>query len=289
MLDSTVLATSAEPMASSRPLVAQTDILRFERDGAVCLRDAFAKNWIDLAKAGIHRNIAHPGKHFRDLSGDGSSLTDMYNWRSIPEYSEVVLQSPAAAIAGEMMRARQVVFIEEQFFAKRAGSQSVTPWHQDIPYYPLEGSMCSVWIPLSSTASNDCLELIAGSHRWGKQYLPIKFLEPETTTLAGDPEALPSGVEVLPDIEAEREEHQILAWDLEPGDCIVFDAMTVHGNRGNHADTMAERLALRFGVQGITFAPNKFPWVVVDENFHHLKDNEPLSGENFPLLWERDD
>ena len=71
--------------------------------------------------------------------------------------------------------------------------------------------MCSVWMPLSAVAAIDSLELIAGSHRWGKQYLPIQILAPDTTTLAGDPENLPPGVDVLPDIEAQRDQHQILA------------------------------------------------------------------------------
>ena len=145
--------------------------------------------------------------------------------------------------------------------------------------------MCSVWMPLSAVAAIDSLELIAGSHRWGKQYLPIQFLAPDTTTLAGDPENLPPGVEVLPDIEAQRDQHQILAWDLEPGDCIVFDARVIHANQGNRAGVPAERLALRFGAEDITFAPNKFPWVVVDDNYHDLKDKAPLGGENFPLVW----
>jgi ectoine hydroxylase-related dioxygenase (phytanoyl-CoA dioxygenase family) len=278
---------NAEPMTICNTPVSEADIARFQRDGAVCLRNVFAKQWIELAKAGIRRNVSNPGKHFRDLSGDGASLTDMYNWRAIPEYAQLARESPAAAIAGELMSVHQVIFIEEQFFSKRCHSQSVTPWHQDIPYYPLLGTMCSVWIPLSAVATVDCLELIAGSHRTGKQYLPIKFLAPETTTLAGDPDKLPDGVEVLPDIEAQRGQHRILAWDVEPGDCIVFDAMTVHGNRGNQANTTAERLALRFGAQGIKFAPNKYPWVVVDENYHYLRENEALSGENFPLVWKR--
>ena len=37
----------------------------------------------------------------------------------------------------------------------------------------------------------------------------------------------------------------------------------------------------------ITFKPNKFPWVLVDQNYHYLQENEHLGGENFPLVWAR--
>ena len=34
--------------------------------------------------------------------------------------------------------------------------------------------------------------------------------------------------EKMPDIEATREEYDIIAWDMDPGDVIAFHGMTVH-------------------------------------------------------------
>ena len=33
----------------------------------------------------------------------------------------------------------------------------------------------------------------------------------------------------LPDLDAERDAHEFLAWDMEPGDVIAFHALTLHG------------------------------------------------------------
>ena len=39
--------------------------------------------------------------------------------------------------------------------------------------------------------------------------------------------------EVLEDIDVHRSQYRVLAWEVEPGDCIVFSALTIHGNGGN--------------------------------------------------------
>src|SRR3546814_19580678 len=37
----------------------------------------------------------------------------------------------------------------------------------------------------------------------------------------------------VPDIEADRKAYDIVAWDMEAGACLLFDARTVHGDPGN--------------------------------------------------------
>ena len=39
--------------------------------------------------------------------------------------------------------------------------------------------------------------------------------------------------ETVPDIEAHRDDYEILSWELEPGDAIAFHMKTVHGRSGN--------------------------------------------------------
>ena len=43
------------------------------------------------------------------------------------------------------------------------------------------------------------------------------------------------------DIDAHREQYDIVTWDLEPGDVYVFSAMTVHGSSGNTSTTRRRR------------------------------------------------
>ena len=56
--------------------------------------------------------------------------------------------------------------------------------------------------------------------------MPAKFRDNADDSRTAD------GLERVPDSDAERDRHRNLAWDLEPGDCIAFDFMTVHGAPG---------------------------------------------------------
>ena len=50
---------------------------------------------------------------------------------------------------------------------KRPGNSTITPWHQDQPYYCVEGDRTvSFWTPLDAISRSVSLECVAGSHRW---------------------------------------------------------------------------------------------------------------------------
>ncbi|MGH3196298.1 MAG: phytanoyl-CoA dioxygenase family protein [Streptosporangiaceae bacterium] len=53
-----------------------------------------------------------------------------------------------------------------------------TPWHQDQPYYNVDGPGVSAWIAVDPVPEDGCLELLAGSHR-GPRLMPRTFLNQE--------------------------------------------------------------------------------------------------------------
>ena len=69
---------------------------------------------------------------------------------------------------------------------------------------------------------------------------------------------LASDLEEIPDIDAERERYRILSWDVEPGDAILFDALTVHGSKGNTSRTRRRRaITTRWAGDDVVYAPRK--------------------------------
>ena len=54
----------------------------------------------------------------------------------------------------------------------------------------------------------------------------------------------PSAFEPMPDIEAERDQHDILAWEMEPGDVLIHHSLTVHWAPGNLTAGRRRGLAL---------------------------------------------
>ncbi len=209
----------------------------FRRDGAVCLRDVFDEPWVRLLARGVKRNLADPGphaKHYSPPGGAGFFFGDYCNWRRIEEYRRFVFDSPAASIAGQLMQSDKVNFFHEHVLVKEPKTAERTPWHHDQPYWAVDGNqVCSLWIPLDPVAEDVCVEFVAGSHRWGTRYAPRRFVDH-----ADHPGA--EG-EAVPDIEARRCEFEILRWSLEPGDCIGFHALTLHGAPGNASPVRRRR------------------------------------------------
>jgi len=52
-----------------------------------------------------------------------------------------------------------------------AGSESSTPFHHDISYFDMEGTMCVLWLPLQATGKNEGVVWVKGSHLWNKLFL----------------------------------------------------------------------------------------------------------------------
>src|SRR5262249_54345640 len=91
------------------PRIADSDVERYQRNGAICLRGAFEREWIEVLARGFERNLAEPGPNaarYTPQGNPGGYIDDFCNWQRIAEYSDFVHDSPAAAIAGRLMGSR---------------------------------------------------------------------------------------------------------------------------------------------------------------------------------------
>jgi len=197
-----------------------------------CLRRQFDDSWVERLRGAVEQDLASPGPNatnFAEGSSAGKFFGDMYMWRRDPEFHAAALDSPAAAIAAHIMGSSAVDFFYDQLFVKEPGTAHPTPWHQDQPYWPVKGwQITSVWIALDTIdRSNGAVEFIAGSHRWGINYRPTPFRKGHEVKFTG------SDLVQIPDIDADRDKYDIKSWQMEPGDCLVFHAMIVHGAPGH--------------------------------------------------------
>lgn len=217
-------------------MVTAESVEAFQRDGAVVLRQVFGP-WIDELRAGIEALMADPSpleRTVRPADGTAPFFQDLCNWQRIPQFRDFVMRSPAAAIAAGLMGSNTARFFHDHVLVKQAGTSTVTPWHQDQPYYCVEGNQSvSFWIPLDPVSRDVVMECVAGSHLWGRGFRPMRF---DGTRLYAEDD-----FEVMPDIDAMRAELDILGWDMQPGDAIAFSFRTVHGAPGNRSP-MARRV-----------------------------------------------
>jgi len=255
----------------------------FQRDGVVHLKGAFA-DWVDTLRAGVEHNMQTPGPYTREYEPDGSKgyfFGDYCNWARVPEYRNFVLNSHAASLAARLMDSTTVRFFHEHVLVKEPRTESRTPWHHDLPYYCIDGTQCvSFWTALDAVPRAVSLELVVGSHLWGKSFMPRKFI-------GVDYQREGEALDTMPDIDGRRDEFEIASFEMAPGDAIAFHFLTVHGAPGN-ASVSARRRAfvhrwvgddVRFKVRPGEVSP-PFP-----EVHERLGDGDPLDDPEFPLVW----
>jgi len=216
------------------------EVAAFQRDGAIVVRGVFA-DWVGRMARGIARNMADPGPYASENAvTEGRFFDDYCNWTRIPEFDDVVRNSPAAKLAALAMQSRTAQFYHDHVLVKEAATPKPTPWHQDAPYYFVQGSQTvSMWMPLDPV-DQASLRFIAGSHKWDRLVRPVSWADDSDFYDQAN-----NWIDV-PDPDAEPEKYDVLEWAMQPGDAVLFDFRTVHGARGNAAGRARRALSLRW-------------------------------------------
>ena len=269
--------------------VTSEELTAFERDGAVCLREMFDPVWTQQVARGIERELDNPGPGFveqQSLEEPGRFVTDYCSSQRVPELQVFILCSPVARLAAQMMRSRTAGFLMDVLWIKEPGTAKPTRWHHDQPYFTVDGDkMCSIWFPVDPVPQAMSLQFIRGSHLWGRWFIPTLTSHNQLLYTADDDGE--RHYEPIPDFNAELDRHEILGWPTEPGDCVVFHALTVHMATGNLQSDRRRRVmsTVWFG-DGATYAhrpSNPRPHF----EGHGLVPGDALDSEYFPRLWPR--
>lgn len=261
------------------PMITPDQIEAYDRDGAICLRGLFDVAWLDRLAVGMEKNFASPGPDAMHYD-PGGFHDDYCNWTRIAEYEDFIRRSPAAEIAGRLMRSRSARIYHDHVLVKEPGTAKVTPWHHDQPYYGLDGNqLCSIWLPLDPVPRAVCPEFVAGSHKWRSLYYPRQFLD-QSNYADGH-----AGYDTVPDIDAQRDRLTILSWALARGDCILFHMRTLHGAPGNPGtDTRRRGFSTRWMGDDARFATR--PWTTSPPFADiGLTPGDPMDHPMFPAVW----
>lgn len=261
--------------------VSEAQIADFRADGAVVVRGLLSPAEVETARSGVDVNLAEPGP-LAIVASDGGDpgrfFEDFRNWTRIADYRRIVETSAAAGVAGQLMGSTEVRLHHDHLLVKEAGTRQPTPWHQDQPYYNIDGTQtCSLWMPLDPVPLEASLRFVAGSHR-GPWLMPRTFM-------TGEARWFPEGaLAELLDIDAEPEAHRILGWPLEPGDAIAFSMLALHSAGGSARRRRA--LSLRFVGEDVAYAPRRWK---TSPDFPELEGVLPpgarLDHPLFPVVW----
>ena len=246
-----------------RALATAEYICRYERDGVVLIRHLLDETWLEVLASGIEYNTRNRSKRTVDYVDEpvngGRFFYDARIVGEVEAYDRVMLHSPMAQTAAELMRSSRAIAFYISVFVRGHGTKNRSPWHQDQVTWSAEGGQaCSAWVSVDPVPGETALEFVAGSHRWETEYRPAPFFSQTYEQGAGLP--------VFPDIQNHREDYDIVSWEMAPGDCLFFHGMTAHGGSGDLPDGLGRRAV---SVQ----------WLGDDTRFRLLPhgDNPPIS------------
>ena len=268
--------------ARARAAVTPEQVVAFERDGAVCLRQLLSVEEVATLRRGIDLNLAQlsPRAIVASRPGDpGFFIEDFCNWQHNADYRNLIFNSPLAEAAALLMRSHRVRLYHDHMLTKEPGTRTPTPWHQDQPYYNVAGQQnASFWVPVDPVRRHSTLEFVAGSHR-GPWLMPRTFMDARAKWF-------PEGsLADLPDVEATRRQHPPIGWALEPGDVVCFHMLALHASAGVDGDQRRRVFSLRFLGDDMRHAPRAwktspdFPGLAAS-----LPAGAPLDHPLFPLL-----
>lgn len=273
---------ATERWARARSVVTPDLIAAYQRDGAVCLRGLLTPAEVAQLARGIDANLAAPSPRAIVASrpdDPGFFIEDFCNWSHNPDYRAVIEHAPLAEATALLTGSRRVRLYHDHMLTKEPGTRQPTPWHQDQPYYNVDGFQnASFWIPVDPVRRHSTLEFVAGSHR-GPWLMPRTFMTNEARWF-------PEGsLADLPDIAARRDEFDILGWALEPGDVVCFHMLALHASAGVDADRRRRVFSVRFLGDDMVHAPRRW---TTSPPFPGLADELPAGASMahplFPLL-----
>jgi len=288
------------------------DIEAFHRDGAVLIKNALSKDWLDLLERGIEYIQHHPDGM---SAGVGMPLRiDQFPASHSADLGQVMKASPISEIVGRVLE-HPVRFYMDQMFYKPAGEMYPSAWHQDTSYYNIEGDqVVRAWVCVDPVPRDASIEVVRGSHRWNITYRPPVGMDPKTDPegaaeleaayAAGDiligreahaswtyfDSFLDPALPQLPDIESSRDSFDILGWDFAPGDVLLFHGNILHSARGgavlDHPRRAHASLWIGPDVHYLRRRSQAIPDPIQLYDYHPL-DGQPLADfeDVFPIAW----
>ncbi|MDZ7962613.1 MAG: phytanoyl-CoA dioxygenase family protein [Aulosira sp. DedQUE10] len=247
----------------------------FERDGVICLRNVLDESWVERMRTAVDKNVSIAGPlEVKGISRPEASVEHTSSlWLVDPDFRALVFESPLSTIAAQLLQSEKLNFLADGFFIKKPKATSRVGWHNDLPYWPIQGwQCCKIWLALDNVnEENGRLEYIKGSHQWGKELRedsnPSWFVEPEP--------------------------HELLSWDMEPGDCLVHHLLTIHHSVTNISSRQRRAVVTNWTGDDVTYypRPKAWPFRSLEEidlpEFNSLKTKktgEPIDCDMFPQV-----
>ena len=254
------------------------EINSYKNQGAIVIKNIFS-SWIDLLREGFEKVLKEPGPHAREnvKSDEGRFFEDYCNWQRIPEFKKFAEESPAAKLVAEATGSKSIQLFHEHIFVKDPGTVKETPWHQDMPYYCVDGNDTgSFWIPLDPITKENSLKILLGSHKFTKLVRPTKWSNNKPWYKNDD------NYMDMPNINSMEE--NILKCEMNLGDAILFNFKILHSSPGNLENTPRRAFSMRFIGDDVKYMDRGEETSPPFKGIN-LEIGEKMREDWFPVVW----
>ena len=250
----------------------------YQNLGAIIVKGVF-KDWIEPLRAGFQKVLEKPSRHGRENvnNNQGRFFEDYCNWERIKEFKDCIFNSPGAQIVAEATNSKFTQIFHDHIFIKESGTNKETPWHQDMPYYCVNGDNTgSFWIPLDEVDKKNNLQLILGSHKWPKLIRPTKW--------SNDQSWYKDNSHFMDMPKIDNADHDILIPELNLGDAVLFNFKTVHGSTGNKTLNSRRAFSMRFMGSDVRYIDRGGPTSPPFDGIN-LKSGDVMREDWFPKIF----
>ncbi len=272
------------------------EVTTYQTDGMVKLATYVSGDQVDQILSALDNQMTHPGPNAynRDHAQDRCFALDH------PALRSYVLDPVMGENAARAMACDEARFFFDHLFAFAPDTPvEAHYWHQDQPYWPIEGEhIVSVWLSLTACEPDtSALKMIRGSHLADRFFRPSGFdgssLQSDLGALAD--KAVDARNQFLdhppPPYHLDPESSGVVEFGFEAGDALMFHTKAVHSSGGNKSKTKRRvaysiryvgddaRMTLRRGVfQDAALLPDD------DQQF---EVGAPLRSRRWPVVFDR--
>ena len=257
----------------------------YEEDGVVCLRNVIpteqCEHMLEAADAYLKRGEGRI-QEAKAAEGGPRLIGAVFMSAIDSEFREFSHRSALPSVAAQLMGVEEVRFFYDQMFIKEPGTLEPVPWHNDLPFWPMQGShLVSLWVALTKvTKDSSAVEYLAGSHKSGTLY--------QAVGPGGMSIPAAEGQKPCPnyfDYSLRRADQRFLSWDMEPGDVLCHHPLTAHGSDANHSKSQLRvGLSIRYLGSDVRWDPRLGTMKIVPRSPDVQAGDYPADDDVFPLL-----
>lgn len=260
------------------PTISEDKITFYRHNGFVQIDNVLTNDELNELRGALEEVLTKPAQQSKQTSESKDLYYRVLNqrvntWRDHGVMARYAFHARFAELAKVLSGVQGVRFFHDHALLKMPGDSKPTPWHQDLPYWPMKledgpvwGGPLSIWIALDDVDENNgCMMFVPTSHTIGK-LTGIDLVQPQ------DLFAYAKDTDVTT--------KQPVIVRMKAGSCTFHNGLTFHYAHANVTDKPRRVLAIIYMPDGTIFTGAKH---AVTDNADQAAD-APFAGGLFPIL-----